>query len=68
MEQISKLEKLGFSRADSEMALSACQGQLDEAAMWLTQNALPANNTSCAEEKDGFILSGFEVSGEVYLK
>ena len=39
--QILKLMVLGFGRKDCELALQACDGQIDEAAIWLTQNAPP---------------------------
>ena len=39
--QISKLTALGFSRRDCHTALQECNGQIDEAAIWLTQNAMP---------------------------
>ncbi|XP_066594830.1 intermembrane lipid transfer protein Vps13D isoform X2 [Prorops nasuta] len=39
--QIQKLTALGFVEADCKAALERCNGQLDEAALWLTQNAVP---------------------------
>ena len=40
--QISQLEALGFGREDCAAALkAACDGSLDEAALWLTTHATP---------------------------
>ena len=39
--QISKLTALGFSRRDCRRALELSDGQINEAAIWLTQNAIP---------------------------
>ncbi|XP_034948002.1 vacuolar protein sorting-associated protein 13D isoform X2 [Chelonus insularis] len=38
---IMKLSALGFTETDCEAALDKCNGQLDDAAIWLTQNAVP---------------------------
>jgi len=38
LDQICKLRALGFSENDCADALERCNGQLDEAALWLTQN------------------------------
>jgi hypothetical protein len=61
VEQVIKLENLGFSRDDCEKSLSISQGQLDEAALWLTQNATPSPSKQKEDGGDGFSLSGFEV-------
>ena len=37
--QISKLMVLGFDEKDCQVALKACNGQINEAAIWLTQNS-----------------------------
>ncbi|XP_012282695.1 vacuolar protein sorting-associated protein 13D isoform X2 [Orussus abietinus] len=39
---IVKLSALGFAETDCEAALHRCNGQLDDAALWLTQNAFPS--------------------------
>lgn len=41
---VSKLNALGFSTHDCRKALEACNNQLDEAALWLTQNAEPSKS------------------------
>ncbi|CAG2067174.1 unnamed protein product, partial [Timema podura] len=41
--QVNKLSALGFHFDDCEAALERCNGQLDDAALWLTQNAVPAD-------------------------
>lgn len=38
---VMKLSALGFAEIDCEAALDRCNGQLDDAALWLTQNAVP---------------------------
>ncbi|XP_057336557.1 intermembrane lipid transfer protein Vps13D isoform X1 [Microplitis mediator] len=42
---IMKLSALGFAETDCEAALDVCNGQLDDAALWLTQNATPSDHT-----------------------
>ena len=39
--QMSQLASLGFSKADCLRALEECHNKLDDAALWLTQNASP---------------------------
>lgn len=39
--QVVKLSALGFAEIDCETALDKCNGHLDDAALWLTQNAVP---------------------------
>ncbi|KAL6266404.1 hypothetical protein P5V15_003257 [Pogonomyrmex californicus] len=41
--QVRKLVSLGFAEADCRIALDHCDGQLDDAALWLTQNAVPSS-------------------------
>lgn len=43
--QINKLRALGFAAEDCAGALERCNGQLDDAALWLTQNALHPQDT-----------------------
>jgi vacuolar protein sorting-associated protein 13D len=38
---VAKLSALGFTEIDCENALKKCNGHLDDAALWLTQNAVP---------------------------
>ncbi|XP_014236722.1 vacuolar protein sorting-associated protein 13D isoform X1 [Trichogramma pretiosum] len=40
---ILKLSALGFTEVDCETALDKCNGHLDDAALWLTQNAVPSS-------------------------
>lgn len=40
-DDVSKLTALGFKREDCVTALQNCDGKLDDAALWLTQNAIP---------------------------
>ncbi|XP_076064677.1 vacuolar protein sorting 13D isoform X4 [Oratosquilla oratoria] len=39
--QVGKLSGLGFHKEDCIRALEVCGGRLDDAALWLTHNALP---------------------------
>ncbi|XP_046815359.1 vacuolar protein sorting-associated protein 13D isoform X1 [Vespa crabro] len=48
--QISKLNALGFTETDCKDALERCNGQLDEAALWLTQNAIPNSDVTSKNE------------------
>ncbi|KAG8229492.1 hypothetical protein J437_LFUL010067 [Ladona fulva] len=41
IDQIKKLTVLGFAPDDCALALEKCEGELEEAALWLTQNAVP---------------------------
>ena len=75
--QITQLLSLGFSRADCQVALELCKGKLDEAALWLTQNAVPeAVHSESSTEADESIkavetryLDGSKVSfGSIEFK
>ncbi|OQR68370.1 vacuolar protein sorting-associated protein 13D-like [Tropilaelaps mercedesae] len=39
--KVTKLRELGFSHGDCATALHRCNGQIDDAALWLVQNAQP---------------------------
>ena len=66
---ISQLEGLGFTRSDCEVALEASSGRLEDAAVWLTQNATPAQVKSADGGSSGTksMVSGFEVSYLILL-
>ncbi|XP_015113187.1 vacuolar protein sorting-associated protein 13D isoform X1 [Diachasma alloeum] len=49
---IMKLSALGFAETDCEAALDVCNGQLDDAALWLTQHAVP--NAEDNRPRSGF--------------
>ena len=51
---VLKLSALGFAEIDCETALDKCNGHLDDAALWLTQNAVP--NTEKDLNNDEFPL------------
>lgn len=51
--QVVKLSALGFAEIDCETALDKCNGHLDDAALWLTQNAVP-NPENRHEPHDDF--------------
>lgn len=48
--QVSKLSTLGFTEADCKTALDHCGGQLDDAALWLTLNAVPSSETMTSND------------------
>lgn len=50
--QVLKLITLGFAEADCKIALDHCDGQLDDAALWLTQNAVPISAEAVATNND----------------
>lgn len=39
-DQVTELQNLGFSPQDCLQALEKCGGNLDDSALWLTQNAV----------------------------
>lgn len=43
-DNVSKLIALGFKAEDCITALKNCEEKLDDAALWLTQNAVPVDN------------------------
>ncbi|XP_033219342.1 vacuolar protein sorting-associated protein 13D isoform X2 [Belonocnema kinseyi] len=43
---VTKLSALGFAETDCETALDRCDGKLDDAALWLTQNAVPSADSA----------------------
>lgn len=49
---VLKLSALGFAEVDCETALVRCNGHLDDAALWLTQNAVP--NVEKTVQNDDF--------------
>ena len=72
---MSLLTGLGFQLEECRHALTVCQGQLDEAALWLTQNcqintaaaAATAANVPEAEiakeaKEGGYFLEGSKIS------
>lgn len=52
--QVSKLTTLGFAETDCRIALDHCNGQLDDAALWLTQNAVPSTSEAAAPNESSF--------------
>ncbi|KZC09178.1 Vacuolar protein sorting-associated protein 13D [Dufourea novaeangliae] len=56
--QVQKLTALGFTEPDCRAALNLCNGQLDDAALWLTQNAVPNSDLNIKNE---FIFHTVEV-------
>ncbi|KAG7207931.1 hypothetical protein KM043_009519 [Ampulex compressa] len=53
--QVLKLMALGFEEADCRASLDLCNGQLDDAALWLTQHAMP--NSQSATKKETILHS-----------
>lgn len=56
---VTKLEDLGFTTADCEAALKRSNGQLENAALWLTENVKPIARGGA---KTLINISGFEVT------
>lgn len=52
LDDVSKLVALGFKTEDCLKALEICEGKLDDAALWLTQNAVPSRLAVTQENKD----------------
>lgn len=44
LDKILSLTNMGFSATDCESALKYCDNKIDDAALWLTQNAVSQNN------------------------
>ncbi|XP_039294739.1 vacuolar protein sorting-associated protein 13D isoform X2 [Nilaparvata lugens] len=61
--QVSKLAALGFAREDCASALEQCQGQLDDAALWLVQHASASASDSQAT-RPNFYLEGTSGSAD----
>ncbi|KAL7638274.1 UNVERIFIED_CONTAM: hypothetical protein RMT77_010838 [Armadillidium vulgare] len=64
--QVEKLCVLGFSQENCLKALKACEGKLDEAALWLTQNVQPEiieekPSQSKSNIENALNLHGFEL-------
>ncbi|XP_012219117.1 intermembrane lipid transfer protein Vps13D isoform X2 [Linepithema humile] len=59
-DQVLKLISLGFAEADCKIALDYCDGQLDDAALWLTQNAMPTS-PAAAVANDGSVFRTVEL-------
>lgn len=64
LDDVSKLVALGFKTEDCLKALEICEGKLDDAALWLTQNAVPIRLTVTQENKDesNVFIKAVEVS------
>ena len=69
-QQVSKLVDLGFSRQDCRRALEVCSGHLDEAALWLTQNAVSSSPSkdSIVSETSDFTQGTDGKQQDVYLQ
>lgn len=60
--KIAKLRELGFSQVDCAMALDQCQGRIDDAALWLLQNAQPLPGKVAISNGNRIALLGLSVS------
>ena len=49
---MSKLQELGFTREDCKIALTSSNGQLDQAATWLLENAKPMHSALIPRHQD----------------
>ncbi|KAF4525446.1 hypothetical protein B566_EDAN016234 [Ephemera danica] len=68
--QINKLQGLGFSAENCAVALDKCKGKLDDAALWLTQHAphMEPASPQHTEEPSGsscFNIEGIEVKADI---
>uniref|UniRef100_A0A8C4Q045 Vacuolar protein sorting 13 homolog D n=1 Tax=Eptatretus burgeri TaxID=7764 RepID=A0A8C4Q045_EPTBU len=61
-----QLQDLGFSAADCEIALEACQGQLNQAAQWLFENAEAMGCGQGEQELEWWQISGVELDGGLF--
>ncbi|XP_038078266.1 vacuolar protein sorting-associated protein 13D-like isoform X2 [Patiria miniata] len=62
--QVSKLQELGFSREDCKVALTKSDGELDQAASWLLENAKPVQKSLVPRQKPGEEEEGaLEIAG-----
>ena len=60
---------IGFQPEECRQALIACQGQLDEAALWLTQNCQLSSAAQAASAATGSALDTAEtVQGGYFLE
>lgn len=66
VDQIAKLTVLGFDKKDCVEALRLCENKLDDAALWLTQNANPVfsygSNTGSTSSSDKIHIKVIEVN------
>ncbi|XP_026679055.1 vacuolar protein sorting-associated protein 13D-like [Diaphorina citri] len=53
---IRQLSNMGFTENDCSEALERCNGNLEEAALWLTRNALPSSNSQGKHDTTDFTL------------
>ena len=64
--EVEKLKNLGFSSDDCRTALQTCDDNLEEAALWLTQNASTAVGTQPSEMNE-IKVSDFIEHGLIYV-
>lgn len=60
--KVGKLKELGFSEVDCNVALHQCQGRIDDAALWLLQNAQPFPGKASVNSGSRIALLGLSVS------
>ncbi|XP_047110726.1 vacuolar protein sorting-associated protein 13D [Schistocerca piceifrons] len=58
--QVNKLVNIGFKAEDCLRALEFCHGDIDDAAIWLTQNAVPDCRENSDSLSDRHTALGFE--------
>lgn len=59
------MSALGFKTEDCIVALENCDGKLDDAALWLTQNAVPCRSLVSPTQQsrdDNVFIKSVEVS------
>lgn len=60
-ELVQKLEALGFSVSDCHKALGLCSNRLDDAALWLTQNAEPMKISAAQSDVGSLNIKAIEI-------
>lgn len=60
---------MGFSTNDCTKALEICNGQLDDAALWLTQNAthMPDDIDTSPDSRSAISFETIEVTHSLFL-
>ncbi len=66
--QVSQLAAMGFSRSDCHFALTECKGNVNDAALWLTQNATPEAAANSLGAIGGEPDSAISAESSTYLK
>ena len=58
---MGKLQELGYSRKDSELALASCDGNVNRSAMWLVENSTPVPGGSRKAPDEDLSITAIDV-------